>query len=124
MKLTRAIYDTPAQKTLDFIIGYLSWFVINTVANGALYLVPSLIIPVLSSATGYEAIQSILGGLFLVCNLLVLLLNIGALIYFAFTRYWIALGALAAFATLLVLAICASLLFLTACFVVLTGMGR
>jgi len=48
-----------------------------------------------------------------------ILINLGALAYFGFTRYWIALGILGAFAASLIATICISVLILGSCFALL-----
>ena len=106
MRLTRKTYTTGREKAIDFAIGFVGWFVVN----GVLY---AGSIALLSQFTS-ESIPDSLPLLFLAA--LPLLINVGALILLAFTRRWIALGALAAFALLLVGALIVALLVYAVCF--------
>jgi hypothetical protein len=92
MKLERKVYTTRNEKVLDFVLGFAGWFLIN----GLLYGCSILILQRMPSGTSDDTIIALLLGL------LPLLLNIAALILFAFTRRWIALGLLAAFALVLI----------------------
>ena len=91
MRLERKVYTTRNEKVLDFVIGFVGWFVVN----GLLYGCSILILQAVNSSTSDSILALLLG-------LLPLLANIAALIFFAFTRRWIALGILAAFALVLV----------------------
>jgi hypothetical protein len=91
MKLERKVYTTRNEKVLDFVIGFVGWFLVN----GLLYGCSILILQGMDSSTSDSILALLLG-------LIPLLVNIGALIFFAFTRRWIALGILAAFALVLV----------------------
>jgi hypothetical protein len=127
MNLTRATYAERADKVRDFVIGYLGWFILNALLNGVLFGV-SLIAPAIGSSAPdnfelYQTIQNVLVWVQLACNGLLLLLNVGLIIYFALTRYWIALGALSAFATLLALALCAAIFVAVACFAIIASSG-
>lgn len=127
MNLTRATYVDRSEKVRDFLWGFFGWFILNTVFNGLLFGL-SFVLPLIGTSTTtdielYQTIQTGLGWVLLACNGLVLLLNVGLLIYYALTRYWIALGALASFATLLVLALCVAVFAGAACFVLLSGYG-
>jgi hypothetical protein len=106
MKLTRKTYTTGGQKAIDFAIGFVGWLVVNAVLYGCS-------IAVLSQFAS-EAVPEPLPVLFLVA--LPLLINIGALVLLGFTRYWIALGALAAFAVLLIGALLIALVVYAVCF--------
>ena len=117
--MSRTVYESKSQKTRDFLIGFVGWFIFNVVANGLLALAPFLSATVPFDSPNYSTIQSVMGMVMLVCNIAVFVLNIGALIYFGLTRYWIALGALAAFGSLLVLAICAAIIIGGVCFAIL-----
>ena len=89
MKLTRKVYTTRNEKILDFVIGFVGWCLIN----GLLYACSLAII------SNFNVQQDWIGIVLLV---LPLVINIVALIYFGVARRWIAWGALAAFALLLV----------------------
>jgi hypothetical protein len=52
-------------------------------------------------------------------SFLPLVLNIAAMIYFAYVRRWIGLGLLGGFASALFLTVCAAVLFTVYCFVIL-----
>jgi hypothetical protein len=102
MRLTRKVYATSSQKALDFAIGFVGWFLLNGVLyGGGLYFFGNV------SSDGTVAVL-LLG--------LPLLLNIGALIVLGFTRYWIALGALAAFALALLAVLLIGLVIYAVCF--------
>jgi hypothetical protein len=70
-----------------------------------------------------ELFQSAAGILGLVLLCAPLIINLALLIRFAFTRYWIAIGAASAFAAVLLLTICAGIVWTVACFVLLSGSG-
>ena len=124
MHLTRATYDTRAQKVRDFLIGFIGWFILNTLANGAIILISYLATTAPSdNLDTYQALQSTVGVMALVCNVLSLVGNIGLAIYFALTRYWIALGMLGAFAGLIILTICAAVVIGGVCFAMTYGAG-
>ena len=91
MKLERKVYTTRNEKVLDFVIGFVGWFLVN----GLLYGCSILILQSMDSSSSDSILALLLG-------LIPLLVNIAALIFFAFTRRWIALGILAAFALVLV----------------------
>jgi hypothetical protein len=57
----------------------------------------------------------------MVLNCLPFVLNGAALIFFAFTRHWIALGMAAAFGVSILLVICAAVLFAGVCFAAMSG---
>ncbi len=119
MNLTRHTYATRNEKTIDFIIGFVGWFVLNGLLAGligaAVFGLSTLPLP--SSPPGSsDTAQALLGLVMLAINCLPWLINLGLLIYFGLTRYWIALGALAAFGVLIALVVCASLVFLAYCF--------
>ena len=90
MKFTRKTYETRNQKILDFVIGFFGFFVFNFILFFAT-LLAGIDLGHLSGVTAR------------VITFLPLILNILGLIYFAFTRYWIALGALSAFGALLLI---------------------
>ncbi len=119
MNLTRKTYSTRNEKTIDFIVGFVGFFVLNGVVGGAGSVIFSLL-----SATPLafdENFQTLLGFLSLALTCLPLLVNLGLIIFFAFTRYWIALGALAAFAAVLVVIICIALIWGAVCFALLAS---
>jgi hypothetical protein len=123
MKLSRKVYATRSEKALDFILGFLGWFVLNGVLGGALQLVSAAI----NWAAGQAGIDTA-GNLYLTAGLVVygllFLVEVAVIILFAFTRTWIALGALAAIALGLFITICLAVLIGGACFVLLGGLNR
>lgn len=86
--MPRKEYTDRSQKVLDFVLGFIGWFLIN----GLLYTGSIIVINKLPS--GGSATDAIT----LLALAAPLLINIAALIYFGFARRWVALGALAAFA--------------------------
>jgi len=105
MKLERKVYTTRKEKAIDFVLGFFGWFLVN----GLLYGCSILILQAADSSTSGSILALLLG-------LLPLLVNIGALIFFAFTRRWIALGILAAFALVLVGVLLIGLVFYVICY--------
>lgn len=103
MKLTRKTYTTRNEKILDFVIGFVGWCVLN----GVMYACSIAILSNLDTQTDAVAIALLA---------LPLLVNIAALIFLGMTRRWIALGALAAFALLLVGVLIIGVLVYAICF--------
>ena len=105
MKLERKVYTTRNERVIDFVLGFFGWFLVN----GLLYGCSILILQAVDSSTS-DSIPALLLGL------IPLLINIAALIFFAFTRRWIALGILAAFALVLVGVLLIGLVFYVICY--------
>lgn len=84
MRLERKTYETKAEKRRDIWIGFGGWFGLN---------VPLAVLAPFTGAVGI-----------LVIGILALLLNVGGLILLAFTRRWMAAGALVALVAVMVLA--------------------
>ena len=105
MKLERKVYTTRNEKVIDFVLGFVGWFLIN----GLLYGCSIAILQALDSGSP-DSIPVLLLGV------LPLLINIGALIFFAFARRWVALGILAAFALVLVGVLLLGLVFYVICY--------
>lgn len=117
MKLTRKEYTDPAEKKKDFRIGIALFFGLN-------------ILLALCEVGGYALLLSLAGGsinsgttvgnlytiLFYILNCLPLLINIGLIIYFTFTRSQIALGMVAGFGVGLLITICLGVIFSAYCF--------
>jgi hypothetical protein len=103
MKLTRKVYTTRNEKILDFVIGFVGWCLIN----GLMYACS------ITFLTYAGAQQDSISIALLVVPLIV---NIVGLIFLGMTRRWIALGALAAFALLLLGVLLIGLLIYTICF--------
>ena len=106
MRLTRKVYTTRNEKIIDFAIGFVGWFLIN----GVLY---ACLIWLYSSIPNADS-QGGIATLMLLA--LPLLINIGLLVLLAFTRRWIAFGALAAFGLLLLGGLLLGLLVYAVCF--------
>jgi hypothetical protein len=100
----------------DFWIGFIGWWFANLCATGALFAftfgLPSLV----PGSSDYAAlITTITNSL----GCLVLLANIGVLIFFAFRRKQIALGILVAFGVALGITLLIGVIATVACFVIL-----
>ena len=106
MPLTRKVYTARNEKIIDFAIGFVGWFIVN----GLLYTCLIWLYSDLPTADSQGYIAA------LVLLALPLLINIGALVLLAFTRRWIALGALAAFGLLLLGGLLLGLLLYAVCF--------
>src|SRR5690242_11101395 len=105
MRLERKVYTTRKEKVIDFVLGFFGWFLVN----GLLYGGSILILQAVGSNTSDSTLALLLG-------LIPLLVNIAALIFFAFTRRWIALGILAAFALMLVAVLLIGIVLYVICF--------
>lgn len=105
MKLQRKVYATRGEKVLDFVLGFAGWFLVNGLIYGC-----SIVI---LQAGLFDTSDSVLPVLL---GLLPLLLNIAVVILFAFTRRWIALGILAAFALVLLGVLLLGLLVYAICY--------
>ena len=113
MSLQRKVYETRSQRTVDLFIGVGLMIGMNVVIQ----LLLSLLITgmgAFSGATGTTA-STIYQLVMYVLYCVPFVLNIGLMIYFGLTRYWIALGMLAVIAAGLLIA----LLLSAACFVLL-----
>jgi len=84
MKLIRKTYTTHPEKSIDFIVGFVGWFVIHSLYYGLTYFVGDQ--------------MGIYEELLTPCLCLPLPVTILALILLSRTRYWIASGALSAVA--------------------------
>ncbi len=120
MKLERKTYATRNQKVGDFVIGIALWHVtllIFWLLNVGLGIGVSVL---LASNPDLIALAST-ATMLLSC--LPFVAQIGLVIYFGLTRYWIALGMLATFALYFVLTLCAMIIFGAACFAILGGLS-
>ncbi len=122
MKLTRKIYATRGEKTIDFFVGFVGWFVLNGIIGGGAQLVITVLNNAFISVNNSTA-QSVVGVTGLVLGCIPFILNIGLIIFFAFTRHWIALGALGALVASLIIVICIATLIGGVCFALLAGAG-
>lgn len=126
MNLKRHTYETRSQKIIDFVIGYIAWFVLNTLFAVVTYgLVLGLaMLPSTTSTNSNTDLWAMLINLVgLVCSSIPWIVNIVLIIYFALTRYWIALGAIAAFVTAQLVALCLGLAFVGVCFAAMAGIS-
>lgn len=123
MKLSRKSYATRSEKIIDFVLGFFGWFVLTALLGGLLQLVSGL----MAWAAGRAGIDTA-GNLYLVAGLavygLVFLIQVALVVFFAFTRGWIALGALTAFALTLFIVICLAVLIGGTCFALLGGLNQ
>ena len=104
MNFTRKEYTTRNEKILDFVIGFVGWYLVNGLFYGCTVML-------LSQATNIDSNMSAL-----ILLALPLLLNIGALVGLGMWRRWIALGALAAFGAALALVLVLGILIYAVCF--------
>ena len=115
----RKVYTTRGEKVVDFIIGIGLVIVINTILGvlfwGLSYLSSNL-------STSGTAIN-LLGIVGIVLNCLPYVINIGLMVFFGFTRPWIALGMLATVGALLALSLCLAVAVAVWCFAMLGGFG-
>jgi hypothetical protein len=107
----RTVYATREQKRRDFILGLVGWYAVN----GAL-LVLNLATPRGPDGAPRAVVDTLVA--------LPWVLNVGGLILFGFTRHWVALGMLGAFAALLALLVIAGVFLTVACFVLLASGGQ
>ncbi|MCC6299999.1 MAG: hypothetical protein IT314_11925 [Anaerolineales bacterium] len=118
--LTRKEYTDPAEKKKDFWIGVALFFVLNVVLTLCQW---GLGYGVTSAAPDLNASSTLGTILMWVFLLLPWAINIGLIIYFAFTRSQIALGMVAGFGIALFLVICAGVIFTIWCFAALSSSG-
>lgn len=103
MELKRKVYETKEEKRRDFALGTAGWIGIN---------VAVLVVGQLLHAVGLTLNWVGIWGI------VVLVVNVGALIFLGFIRPWMALGALATFGAGLLVASC----FVGGCFLLLQGL--
>ena len=124
MKLTAKEYTDPAEKKKDFWIGVGLFFGLNILLGicfaGASVALSSAAFPADGSSTTFSDLYSILSC---ILSLLPWLINIGLMLYFAFTRSQVALGMLAGFGAALLITICVGVIFAAYCFYVLSNSG-
>lgn len=109
MNLTRRVYTTYNEKRRDFLIGLGGWFALNALllglGIGTMFLMSTLAGPMNYS----EEYQNLVTLVSIILACLPCLINIGLMLYFAFSRYWIALGALGGWAIIVALVLCLGL---------------
>lgn len=118
--MRRKIYETPGEKRRDFWIGFIGWFILN-IALGVIGFLISLVMTPMISNMDFETGSSLYNTVSLILSCLPLLLNVGLMVLFAFTRSQIALGMLTAFGVALAITICLGVIATAACFVILSG---
>lgn len=122
--LTRKEYTDPAEKKRDFWLGFGLWWGLN-IALGVCQWIISMAFAAVTTAGDYSvgASETLSTVLAVILYILPWVINIGLIIYFAFTRSYMALGMLAGFGSVLALAICLGLIVTAACFVIISSMG-
>jgi hypothetical protein len=125
MNLTRKEYTDPAEKKKDFRIGIALFFGLNILLAlcswGLTALLFSSTLAFDSSNTQAYNIYSVLSC---VIGALPLVINIGLILYFAFTRSQIALGMVTGFGIALLITICLGVIFTAYCFYALSSGGQ
>ena len=126
MNLARKTYTTRREKTIDFVIGFVGWFVLNGFLTGIGWAVTvglGALLSQIQSPDSTTVIEPLLGVLAVAINCLPWLINIGLLVFFGLMRHWIALVALAAFGTVLLILLCIAVVFSVWCFTGFRGLG-
>src|SRR5258706_15357980 len=117
MALKQKIYETAAEKKKDFRLGIALFFGLNILLAACSWGIFVLFgysgVAFNPSTSTYSDIYNVLLCIF---SLLPWVLNLGLIIYFAFTRSQIALGMLAGFAIALLITICLGVIFAAWCF--------
>ncbi|MGC1377655.1 MAG: hypothetical protein WA821_15580 [Anaerolineales bacterium] len=115
MSPQRKIYETRSQKTGDFFIGVGLMIGMNVIIG----LLLDLLLVGMGAFSGAAGTTTftIYQLVMFVLSCAPFVVNIGLIIYFGLTRYWIALGMLAVIAFLLLISLCLT----AACFVLLGG---
>lgn len=117
--LARKIYETDAEKKRDFWIGVGIFFVLNIAL--ALCQWGLFAVSLEFTVPGSDSVSSTLASvLYLVFTLAPWVINIGLIVFFAFTRSQIALGMVAGFGIALFLVICLGVIFMVWCFATLS----
>ena len=120
MKFQRKVYANNNEKVVDAIIGVVLWHLINIVL-GVIF---SIAFSAMASVPFGDAnLSNTMNIISLVTGCIPFIFNVGLMIYFGLTRYWIALGMLGTFAAYLILTICLLVFFGAACFAILGGLG-
>lgn len=112
MKLQKKVYASSAEKQKDLAIGVGVFVGLNFFFYAIAVLVSSLL-PLLGES-GTESLISLIS--LCLSYTLPFLINIGALIYFALTHTWIALGMVATFGFLVILAMILGMILSVVCF--------
>jgi hypothetical protein len=107
MRLAPKEYASRNEKIIDFSIGFLGWFIFNALAFGGAHLVASFFVRDVPS--GPIGASPYFGQWLFVVGCAYAfppLFNLAFLIRFVRSRYWIALGGLAAFGLALLAVVC------------------
>lgn len=120
---TKKSYTTEVEKKKDFWIGFWLWWGLNvalTLCGWGIYA-----IYVGALGTDYSSLTNsdLLTSLMCILQLVPWVINIGLILYFAFTRSQVAYGMMAGFGSALALSICIGVVFTVWCFVALSGSG-
>jgi hypothetical protein len=113
MQLKGKTYTTRGEKAVDFFLGFAGWWVLNL---AGLAVQTAMGFWAISLANDRGPLASLLGNLTGLLGLLGFALSIVAIAVFAFIRHWISLGALAGFASALLLVLCAGLAVMAVCY--------
>ena len=116
MKLTRKEYTAPAEKAKDFWRGVGLWFGLNILTCLCSWGVNTAQLSMMSADPSNSALRNIDSILFILLGVLPFIVNIGLIVYFAFTRSQIALGMLAGFGIVLALVILLGIFLSITCF--------
>lgn len=115
MNLERKVYETRSQKVGDFFLGVGLFIAVNVVLGFILSLGAGMFSTLIYGSSSGEP-NSFMSGIASIVGLMIYALpcviQLGLLIYFGLTRYWIALGILATFVFALLLVLLAT----AACF--------
>ena len=124
MKLTRKEYTDPAEKKRDFWLGVGLWFGLNILLALCSWGASTAINNRAYTPSGPNTqLVDILPLVSFMLGFIPLLINIGLIVFFAFTRSQIALGMLAGFGIALFFSIILGVIFAVACFVILRSSG-
>jgi len=120
----RKEYVDEAEKKRDFWIGVGLWFGLNFVMGLCVWGISAALLSMTYPSEGInEQFANLYPAINCILNLLPWVINIGLIVYFAFTRSQIALGMVAGFGIALAIAICLGVIFMIACFVALGTLG-
>lgn len=111
MKLTKQEYLSRQQQIKDFWLGVVIFIALNTLMI--------LLLLLLAWIQGQRSTSSddLFTVIYAISNSLPYVINLGLLIYFGLTRYWIALGMLAVLGFFITLGLVAGIIFGIYCFV-------
>lgn len=124
MALKQKIYETEAEKKKDRGIGIAIFFGLNILMGLCSWGLRAAMFGVTYTPDGTNtALADIVPVISCVLGALPLLINIGLIVYFAFTRSQVALGMLAGFGIALLITLCLGLIFTAYCFYALSAGG-